>query len=370
MDIAELLMKTRDAKASDLHVTVGTTPMNRVHGDIMPIPNYPVLERKQLQDMLYSILTEDQKAKFDADHELDFSIELENVARFRVNVYLTRRGMAGAFRLIPAMVPSPDELRLPKQVMRLTGLERGLVLVTGPTGSGKSTTLASMIDYINRNRKLHIITLEDPIEYVHNHNKCIIDQREIGNHTHSFAAALRSALREDPDVILVGEMRDLETIQLAIRAAETGHLVFATLHTASAGRTLDRIVDVFPSDQQDQIRVQLSEAIEGILAQTLVPTSDGQGRAMAMEVMFASAAVRNLIRENKTHQILNTIQLGNSEGMQSLDQALVLLFREGLISAEEAEQKAYDLKNFQQLMLGKTPLINTEVTHTNTNRMI
>jgi len=356
MEIAELLKLTKEKDASDLHLTVNSQPVIRVRGDIERV-DAPRFERKQLHDMIYEILTEDQKARFDRDFELDFSIDLEGVARFRVNVYRTRLGEAAAFRLIPATIPTIEELHLPPQVKRFTELQRGLVLVTGPTGSGKSTTLAALIGMIIAKRKGHVITLEDPIEYVHQHHMSIINQREVGNHTHSFANALRSALREDPDVIMLGEMRDKESIQLALTAAETGHLVFSTLHTASAGRTLDRVVDVFPADQQEQIRVQLSEAIEGVLAQTLVPTANGQGRVAAIEVMFASGAVRNLVRENKAFQIPNTIQLANGQGMQTLDQSLVLLVREGLITEAEALKRCYDKKNFQQLMAGKTPLI-------------
>jgi len=354
MEITELLTYAAQQKASDLHLTVGVQPVIRVHGQLIKT-SYPVLEREAFHTMLNDILTEDQRSRFDADHELDFSVDLEGVARFRVNAYVTRRGVAAAFRLIAERIPSPQELHLPEQVLELCNLERGLVLVTGPTGSGKSTTLASLIDQTNQHRECHIITLEDPIEYVHKHNKSIINQREVGNHTHSFAAALRSALREDPDVILVGEMRDLETIQLAIRAAETGHLVFSTLHTASAGRTLDRIVDVFPSDQQEQIRVQVADIIEAVLAQTLVSTVDRMGQVPAMEVMFASSAIRNLIRENKAFQIPTTIQLSTQVGMQSMDQALVLLARQNLVTAADAEQKALDRDNFKHLMLGKLP---------------
>jgi twitching motility protein PilT len=359
MEIAELLKLTKDRNASDLHLTVGSPPALRIHGEMIRT-DLPVLDRKVLHALLYEILTEEQKARFDRDHEIDFSVDLEGVARFRVNVYLTRLGEAAAFRLIPAEIPSVEQLRLPAQIKRLTELPRGLVLVTGPTGSGKSTTLAALLALVNAQRKAHVITLEDPIEYVHSHHQSIINQREIGHHSLSFSNALRAALREDPDVIMVGEMRDVETIQLALTAAETGHLVFSTLHTASAGRSLDRIVDVFPADQQEQIRVQLAEAIEGVLAQTLVPTVDEKGRVVAMEVMFASGAIRNLIRENKAYQIPNTIQLSNNEGMQTLDQSLVLLLREGVISREEALSKAYDRKNFEQLALGKTPMIQNK----------
>ena len=355
MEIAELLLLTKEKKASDLHLTVGVPPLVRVNGAISRV-EAPPLERKQLHEMLYGVLTEDQKARFEKDLELDFSLELAGVARFRVNLYLTRAGEAAAFRLIPERVPSLDELRIPNQVKNFANLERGIVLVTGPTGSGKSTTLAALIDLINQTRPCHIITLEDPIEYVHKHSKCIINQREIGNHTHSFSAALRSALREDPDIILVGEMRDLETIQLALRAAETGHLVFSTLHTASSGKTLDRIVDVFPADQQEQIRIQLADAIEGVLAQTLVPTADAMARIVATEIMFATPAIRNLIREGKTYQIPTTIQLSNKDGMISMDQSLALLTRQGVVKQEDARQKAYDRENFERLLLGKLPM--------------
>lgn len=359
MELTELLTLTRSKSASDLHLTVGTPPAIRIHGDVVRLGTEP-LDRKSLRAMIYEILTEDQKATFDAEHEIDFSIDLEGVARFRVNAYLTRRGEAAAFRLIPSEIPSLEQLHLPSQIKQLTKLERGLVLVTGPTGSGKSTTLAGLIDIINRERQAHVITLEDPIEYVHQHLSSIVNQREVGRHTLSFASALRSALREDPDVILVGEMRDLETIQQALTAAETGHLVFSTLHTASAGRTLDRIVDVFPAHQQEQVRIQLAESIEAVLGQTLITSVDKQSRVAAMEVMFATPAIRNLIRENKAYQIPTSIQLANNQGMQSLDQSLMLLVREGAISLDAARQKAYNRKDFDQLMLGKTPLIRKD----------
>jgi twitching motility protein PilT len=352
MNIAELLTLTKQQEASDLHLTVGSPPALRIHGAIKQT-DLPQLDKITLHNLVYEILTEDQKARFEEELDLDFSIELEGIARFRVNAYRTRRGEAAAFRLIPERISSLDELGLPPIIERLTKLERGLVLITGPTGSGKSTTLASLIDIINQRDQRHIITLEDPIEYTHKHLNSIVDQREIGVHTKSFAAGLRSALREDPDVILVGEMRDLETIQLALRAGETGHLVFSTLHTNSSSKTIDRIIDVFPPDQQDQIRIQIAEIIEGVLSQTLIPTVEQLGRVVACEIMFAVPAIRNLIRENKTFQIPTTIQLGTQDGMQSMDQALVTLVKQGRISSELAYQKAYDRENCERLLMGK-----------------
>jgi twitching motility protein PilT len=359
MQIAELLAYTHKMGASDLHITVGTPPSIRLNGVITPTQN-EVLDRKMIHDMIYQILTESQKSKFESEHELDFSVDLQGVARFRVNAYLTRLGEAAAFRLIPKEIPSMEQLRLPKIIAKLTELERGLVLVTGPTGSGKSTTLASLIDMINRGQHKHIITLEDPIEYIHQHNQCIINQREVGTHTHSFANALRGALREDPDVILVGEMRDLETIQLAIQAAQTGHLVFSTLHTMSAAQTIDRMVNVFSADQQEQIRTELADAIEAVISQTLVPTVDGSGRVAGIEIMIANSAIRNLIRDNKDFQIPTTIQLNNKLGMQTLDQSLVLHTKAGLIDREAALKKSYDKTAYLQLLAGKTPLIGDE----------
>lgn len=296
--------------------------------------------------MIYEILTDERKAQFEEKHEIDFAIELTEIGRFRINAFYQRRGESAAFRLIPSKIKSVEELGLPPVVNNLTRSKNGLVLVTGPTGSGKSTTLASMVDLINQEREDHILTIEDPIEFVHNNKKCLVNQREVGPHTDSFAIALRSALREDPDVILVGEMRDLETIQMALTAAETGHVVFATLHTNSAPQTVDRIVDVFPPHQQQQIKTQLSEALVGVISQTLIPTVDGKGRVVACEIMVATPAIRNLIREGKTHQMPSIIQTGAKDGMQSMDQCLKALVMKNKISKEDAYLRAVDKASF------------------------
>jgi twitching motility protein PilT len=345
MDITELLILTRDRDASDLHLTVGTPPSLRIHGKLVRL-DYPALTAASLHEMLYDVLTDDHKARFEDTHDLDLSLELQNVGRFRVNVFLQRLGEAAVFRLIPTAIKSLDQLGMPSVLRTLAMKDRGLVLVTGPTGSGKSTTLAAMIDLMNTERPDHIITIEDPIEFVHQHKSCVVNQREVGPHTNSFSAALRSALREDPDIILVGEMRDLETIAMALTAAETGHLVLATLHTNSAAQTINRVIDVFPPHQQEQIRVQLSEALLGVLAQTLIPRVNGRGRVAAIELMIATAAIRNLIREGKTFQIPSMIETGAKEGMISLDQCLRDLLRRGLISPEEAFIRAMDRDAF------------------------
>ena len=345
MDITELLILTRDRDASDLHLTVGTPPSLRIHGKLVRL-DYPPLTAVLLHEMLYDVLTDEHKARFEDTHDLDLSLELQNVGRFRVNVFMQRLGEAAVFRLIPTAIKSLDQLGMPSVLRTLAMKDRGLVLVTGPTGSGKSTTLAAMIDLMNTERPDHIITIEDPIEFVHQHKSCIVNQREVGPHTNSFSAALRSALREDPDIILVGEMRDLETIAMALTAAETGHLVLATLHTNSAAQTINRVIDVFPPHQQEQIRVQLSEAMLGVLAQTLIPRVDGRGRVAAIELMIATSAIRNLIREGKTFQIPSMIETGAKEGMISLDQCLRDLLRRGLISPEDAFIRAVDRDAF------------------------
>ncbi|HEV2283860.1 MAG TPA: type IV pilus twitching motility protein PilT [bacterium] len=345
MDITELLILTRDRDASDLHLTVGTPPSLRIHGKLVRL-DYPALTAASLHEMLYDVLTDEHKARFEDTHDLDLSLELQNVGRFRVNVFMQRLGEAAVFRLIPTAVKSLDHLGMPSVLRTLAMKDRGLVLVTGPTGSGKSTTLAAMIDLMNTERPDHIITIEDPIEFVHQHKSCVINQREVGPHTKSFSAALRSALREDPDIILVGEMRDLETIAMALTAAETGHLVLATLHTNSAAQTINRVIDVFPPHQQEQIRVQLSEALLGVLAQTLIPRVDGRGRVAAIELLIATPAIRNLIREGKTFQIPSMIETGAKEGMTSLDQSLRDLLRRGLISPEDAFIRAVDRDAF------------------------
>ncbi len=336
MDIAELLIQTKERNCSDLHLSAGSPPMMRLHGELTPVEN-DVLGRDDVHRMIYDILNDDQRRLFEEHRDLDFAIEVADVARFRVNVFNQRNGEGAVFRVIPTQIRSFQELGLPDVVQSLALRENGLVLVTGPTGSGKSTTLAAMIDLVNTTQKKHIITLEDPIEFVHRSKGCLVNQREIGSHTKSFASALRAALREDPDVILVGEMRDLETISLALTAAETGHLVFATLHTKSAPKTIDRVIDAFPPAQQQQIRVQLAEALQGVISQVLIPTKDRKGRVAALEIMVATIAIRNLIREAKTHQMPSSIQTGTAMGMQSLEQALRNLVMQGRIERTHAD---------------------------------
>jgi len=347
MQIKELLIEAKDKEASDLHLNVGIPPVLRINGKLKRL-DLPELTPEITHEMIDSILSEKQKNNFKSLGELDLSYELANVARFRINVFKHRRGEGAAFRLIPEKIRTLAELGLPSILSDFTEKDRGLVLVTGPTGNGKSTTLASMIDIINKNRTDNIITIEDPIEFIHYHQKCLISQREIGTHSPSFASALRNALREDPDVILVGEMRDLETISMALTAAETGHLVFSTLHTISASETIERIIDVFPPHQQNQVRMQLAGSLLGIVAQTLLPLLDEKGRIPAVEVMIANPAIRNLIREGKAYQISSTIQISKKDGMQSLDQSLKDLFMEGKISQEDALKKAVDKKAFME----------------------
>jgi twitching motility protein PilT len=345
MDITELLILTKELDASDLHLAVGVPPILRVYGKLRKL-DLPVLTDDMIHQMLYDVLTDDQKARYEENKDLDLSLELENVGRFRVNVFVERLGKGGAFRLIPEVIKSLDALGMPPVLKSLALKDRGLFLVTGPTGSGKTTTLAAMVDMINKERTDHIVTIEDPIEFVHHHKGCIINQREVGPHTKSFAAALRSTLREDPDVILVGEMRDLETIAMALTAAETGHLVLATLHTNSAAQSINRIIDVFPPHQQEQIRVQLSETLLGVLAQTLLIRADQSGRVAAVEMLVATPGIRNLIREAKTFQIPSMIETGVKEGMVSFDQGLRDLLRRGVITPEEAFMRAHDKESF------------------------
>lgn len=339
LDLADLLLDTRDKGASDLHLTAGSPPAQRIHGTIVQMP-LPELDRDVLHDLIYGLLTDDQKKKLERDMELDFALEFGDAVRFRANVYVNRRGEGAVFRVIPTKIMTLDDLKMPAILKGLCKLPRGLVLVTGPTGSGKSTTLAAMVDHINNTKDHHILTIEDPVEFVHQHKRSLVNQREVGPHTHSFANALRSALREDPDVILVGELRDLETISLALTAAETGHLVFATLHTSSAPKTVDRLVDVFPPSQQEQVRIMLSESLQAVVCQTLVPRRDGAGRVCAMEVMTGTVAVRSLIREAKTHQIPSMIQVSAKFGMQSMDQMLKQFVMEGLITRDAAIERA------------------------------
>ncbi|MBI5968642.1 MAG: type IV pilus twitching motility protein PilT [Deltaproteobacteria bacterium] len=334
MDISELLLFVHKEGASDLHISAGEAPMVRIYGEIKRI-EVPPLTREELHVMLYDILNDYQRKKYEEMHELDFSLELKGVARFRVNAFRQQRGEGVVFRVIPSKILTLEQLGLPKNLREVCQNERGLVLVTGPTGCGKSTTLASMIDVVNNSLKGHIITIEDPIEFVHESKKCLINQREIGAHTLTFANALRSALREDPDIILVGEMRDLETISLALTAAETGHLVFSTLHTSGAAKTVDRIIDVFPGEQQGQIRAQFAESIQAIISQILLKRRDGRGLAPALEIMIGTPAVRNLIREAKVAQIPSALQTGQKYGMITLDQSLKDLVGRGIVDKEQ-----------------------------------
>jgi len=337
MDITQLLAFAIDQNASDFHLSTGEPPMLRIHGDLKKL-DIPQLTREEVHNLIYDIMNDSQRKVFEETHECDFSFELSTVGRFRVNVFLQRKGEAAVFRSIPTKILTLDELGMPPILKQLCDKEKGLVLVTGPTGSGKSTTLAGMIDHLNNDFEGHILTVEDPIEFVHNSKKCLINQRELGPHTYSFANALRAALREDPDVILVGEMRDLETIQLALTAAETGHLVFGTLHTSSAPKTVDRIIDVFPPTQQAQIRAQFAESIQAVITQTLVKKKNG-GRVAALEIMTGTTAVRNLIREAKIHQLPGTIQVSQKDGMQTMDMSLQGLVARGLVTVEEAQTK-------------------------------
>ncbi|HTE17280.1 MAG TPA: type IV pilus twitching motility protein PilT, partial [Armatimonadota bacterium] len=333
--IDDLLRIVVDWKGSDLHMVVGVPPIIRVDGKLQPAP-YERMTPQDTQRMCYDILSDEQIQRFESTLELDFSYQVARVARFRVNIYKERGNLAAALRVIPQKIPTMEELGLPAVLKELCHKPRGLVLVTGPTGSGKSTTLAAMLNDINSTRAEHILTVEDPIEYLHNHKYSVVGQRELGMDTKSFAAALKSALREDPDVILVGEMRDLETMQLAVTAAETGHLVFATLHTNSAAQTVDRIVDVFPPGQQEQIRIQLSNNLEGVVTQQLLRRANQPGRVCALEIMMASSAIRNLIREGKSHQINSMIQISNQMGMQTMDQCLRDLYSKGAITYDDA----------------------------------
>jgi twitching motility protein PilT len=339
MDIVELLSFAYKNKASDLHLSSGMPPMIRVHGDVRKI-NLPPMEGKEVHKLIYDIMNDLQRKIYEEIKECDFSFEIPNLARFRVNAFQQQRGAAAVFRAIPSKVLSLEQLNAPNIFKEIASFPRGIVLVTGPTGSGKSTTLAGMVDYINENEFGHILTVEDPIEFVHQSKRCLINQRELGPHTMSFANALKSALREDPDVVLVGEMRDLETIRLALTAAETGHLVFGTLHTSSAAKTIDRIVDVFPAAEKEMVRSMLSESLRAVISQTLLKTRDGQGRVAAHEIMIGTPAIRNLIREGKIAQMYSAIQTGSNVGMQTLDQCLKTLVEKGVVSREEAQSKA------------------------------
>ncbi len=345
MDISELLAFSVKNNASDLHLSSGMPPMIRVHGDVRRI-NLPVMPHQEVHGMIYDIMSDGQRKTYEERLEVDFSFEIPGLARFRVNAFNQDRGAAAVFRTIPSKVLSLEDLNCPRVFADLCLRPRGLVLVTGPTGSGKSTTLAAMVNHVNENLNSHIITIEDPIEFLHDSKRCLINQREVGPHTLSFDNALRSALREDPDVILVGEMRDLETIRLALTAAETGHLVFGTVHTSSAAKTIDRIVDVFPAEEKEMVRSMLSESLVAIISQTLLKRKDDSGRIAAHEIMVATPAIRNLVRENKIAQMYSTIQTGNNVGMQTLDQNLIDLVRRNAISAQTARAVAKVPENF------------------------
>ncbi len=350
IDLSAILTAMLALGASDLHLTVGAPPTARVKGELRPVEGFSPLHSAALQQAVFAILTQKQRARFEEHLELDLSYSLPGKARFRLNVYRQRESVGAAFRVIPYEIKPLEELGVPSSVSTFATLPRGLVLVTGPTGSGKSTTLASIIDLANRTRRDHIMTVEDPIEFLHTHKSCLVNQREVGEDTQSFASALKHVLRQDPDIILVGELRDLETISVALTAAETGHLVFATLHTSDAAQTIDRLVDVFPAEQQGQVRTQLAGAVQGVVCQTLCKTADGRGRAVATEVMVATPAVRNLIREGKTHQIYSSMQAGAQHGMHTMDQHLAELVRLGRITYEHGLDKCHHAEDYKRLV--------------------
>src|SRR5438874_4496721 len=354
IDFADLRMEVVSRRASDLHITAGAHPTVRVRCRLTPLEDYPVLSGTDTREIVYSILTGDQRQRLETNWQLDLAYSIPGHARFRVNAYFQRGALGAAFRLIPFELNSIESLGLPASVHEFTRKPRGFVLVTGPTGSGKSTTLAAMIDEINRTREEHIMTIEDPIEFLHSHKKCLVNQRELGAHAQSFSEALKAALRQDPDVILVGEMRDLETISTALTAAETGHLVFATLHTQDTAQTIDRVIDVFPAHQQGQVRVQLSVSLMGILTQQLLPNADGSGRVVATEVLVPNPAIRNLIREGKTHQIYSVLQTSSSLGMQTMDTSLAQLVRQGQITQKMAESRSSTPEELKRLLGGSS----------------
>jgi twitching motility protein PilT len=348
--VPELLGALLELGGSDLHLTAGSPPVVRVNGELRRVEQYPVLNPRGLQGMVYAILPQTLRERFEPQLELDMSYSLPGRARFRVNVFMQRDAVGAVFRVIPFGIKSVDDLGLPSVVKDLARYQRGFVAVTGPTGSGKSTTLAAMVDIVNEERHGHIMTIEDPIEFLHKHKNCIVNQREVGTDTHGFAPALKHVLRQDPDVILVGELRDLETITTAITAAETGHLVFATLHTQDAPQTIDRMIDVFPPHQQQQVRVQLSTTLQGVVTQQLIPTVDGNARVAAVEIMVATPAVRNLVREGKVHQIYSTMQAGGRYGMQTMDMSLATHVKSGRITPALAYERSHDPEELQRLL--------------------
>jgi twitching motility protein PilT len=347
--LTDLLVEVLEKGASDLHVTAGARPTIRLNGALVQLEERPIMTPPTIQRMLYAVLTQKQREKFEENLELDFAYAVPGKARFRVNVYRQRDALGAAFRLIPYEIKALEDLGIPPSISNFAMLPRGFVLVTGPTGSGKSTTLASLIDLANRNRRDHIMTVEDPIEFLHRHKSCLVNQREVGEDTWSFQNALKHVLRQDPDIILVGEMRDLETISVALTAAETGHLVFATLHTQDAAQTIDRVIDVFPPHQQQQVRVQLAGALQGVVCQTLAKSADGNSRVVATEVLTATPAIRNLIREGKTHQIYSALQAGARHGMHTMDQHLAELVKTGKITYDVGLEKCHHVEDFNRL---------------------
>ncbi|OIP41389.1 MAG: type IV pili twitching motility protein PilT [Deltaproteobacteria bacterium CG2_30_63_29] len=359
VNMHQLLKLMVEKGSSDLHLTVGSPPQVRVDGSLIPL-KMPKLGGRETRALCYSILTDAQKAVFEESNELDLSFGIRGLSRFRANIFMQRGAVGGVFRLIPFEIRTFDQLGLPPSVRQMAERPRGLILITGPTGAGKSTTLAAIIDQINRTRHQHIITIEDPIEYLHEHRNCIVNQREVGADTASFKLALRYILRQDPDVVLLGEMRDLETIEAALTVAETGHLVFATLHTNSCAQTINRVVDVFPPHQQDQVRAQMSFVLEGVVCQQLVPAASGQGRCMAMEVLVPTPAIRNLIREDKVHQIYSQMQVGQKQyGMMTLNQSLLGLYLKRLITLDEALMRCSDVQEFRNMLNSAGVATNT-----------
>lgn len=352
VDINDILRHVAEREASDLHITVGVPPIVRVNGELASL-DHPKLKPDDTERLIYSMLSDEQREKVESGLECDLSYSIAGQARFRVNVFQQRNSVGAAFRLVPAVIKSLEELQLPPILDAIVRKPRGFVIVTGPTGSGKSTTLASMINIINETRSVHVVTVEDPIEYLHAHKNSIINQREVGSDTRSFANALKFVLRQDPDVILIGEMRDMETIAAGLTAAETGHLVFTTLHTQDAAQSVDRVIDVFPPHQQQQIRVQLAGTLQGVISQQLLPSKDGRGQAVGVEVMMPTPGIRNMIRESKTHQIYNAVQTGQKFGMQTMDQSLVDLYRRGKITYETALSRSVDPQDLKN-MLGRT----------------